>query len=431
MATGARLLTVTLLLAVACGPPSLSEDQSPLGWQGTTVQEGSTLTVRTTGGSVWPGDGTLVEEVSIGSDTRGEKCLLGQVYGLDATADRIFILDRVFTTVRVYDQAGNHLMDIGQKGQGPGEMRSPTDMGVDPVRELLIVRESTGALHRFTLEGEYVDTLRPRLRGALSGRSLLLRVTRDGTVIVPHHSLELTLESGRRDTFANVLHTIDDAGGIVEKRPVPLHEHETFILTATVSREAYRPQPVPFGPQEVWSIGWDGAVITGYAAEYRFEIHYADGRRTVIERQVDPVRVHPQEAEAARRQTFGIMRDFQPGWVWNGPEIPETKPFYHAIYPDRSGRLWVLRAGEGRRVENWTEPEGGWRDWQQNPEWGQDGWFEVFEEATGRYLGRVDMSASFGGALEPVIDGDSFIALGSDEAGNPVVRRFRLEFPGG
>jgi hypothetical protein len=139
------------------------------------VEEGSTLTVRTTGGSVWVGEATLIEEAAIGTETRGEHDVLGQVYGIDATADRIFILDPVYSTVRVYDMAGDHIMNIGREGRGPGELQWPTDLGIDPVRGHLIVREGVGgALHRFTLSGEYLKTLPPQMGGGLSGTELLL-----------------------------------------------------------------------------------------------------------------------------------------------------------------------------------------------------------------------------------------------------------------
>lgn len=386
-------------------------------------------TVRTTDGSVWGRNGTLIEEAAIGTETRGPDDLLGDVYGIDATAERIFILDYVNTTVRVYDTAGNHLQDIGRAGRGPGELQVPTDLGIDPRRGLLIVREASGILHRFTLAGEYLRSQLPTGRQYwVSGNTLLLRVTRDGTTIVPRfaHRRAPDTDLGYISTF--VLYTIDSTGVVTDSLPLPAYEHKQFILTASDNRGNYRPEPVPFGPQEVWSIGWDGALITGYAADYRFEVRYRDGRRLIIERDTEPVRVLPDERKAAARRVYGIMHGVRSGWRWNGPEIPETKPWYSAIVPDRSGRLWVLREGDGRRVEGWTEPEG-WREWERNPEWVEERWFEVFDEATGRYLGRVDVSEGFVAEPEPVIDGETFICLTEDSVGRPIVRRYRLAFP--
>lgn len=427
-AWGQFFVGATLCLAAACARSSPGEDGAATAWQGTTVEDGSTLTVKTTGGSVWAGNGRLIEEAAIGTETRGEFDQLGQVYGIDFTADRIFILDVAFVTVRVYDMAGNHVANIGREGPGPGELYSPTAIGIDPVRRQLVVRESGGALHRFDFSGEYFRTVRPRLQGAVTGTELLLRVTREGGTIVPHMSYRRAPDTDLGYIWDYALHAVDSTGTITDRQSLPEYEHEHFILTARAGRESYRPEPVPFGPQDVWSLGWDGALITGYAAEFRFEIRYPDGRRTIIERVAEPVRVRPEEAEAAMRMVYGIMRHFTPGWVWNGPEIPPTKPWYAAVVPDRSERLWVLREGEGHRVEDWIEPDT-WREWEGYPEWVAERWFEVFEEETGRYLGRVDVPEGFVAEPAPVIEGDTFICLTEDDAGRPIVRRYRLVVP--
>jgi hypothetical protein len=419
-----------LLLAVACEPSSQEAAGPTDGWQGTTVEEGPTLTVRTTGGSVWGGNGRLIEEVAIGTETRGEHDLLGEVYGLDATADRIFIADAIFVMVRVYDMAGNHVRNIGRHGGGPGEFYSVTDLGIDPVREQLVVREGGGALHRLTLSGEHVGTLRPPLFGGLSGPELLLRVTRKGVPLVRHSSFRPNPAGNPPMVLTTALYTVDSTGAVTDSLDMPMHEEDEYSLRAQGGPESsYMPLPVPFGPTGVWGITWDGAIIWGNSSKYRFEIRYPDGRQTVIERETEAVRVLPEERNAAEGRVYGIMQGLQPGWAWNGPGIPDTKPFYSAIFPDRSGRIWVLREGEGRPVEGWTEPDD-WREWERNPAWVPERWFDVFEEATGRYLGRVDVPEGFSSDPEPVIEGDTFICLTEDEVGRPIVRRYRLELPG-
>ncbi len=396
------LLSFLLLAALACEPSSIPEEKTPAGWQGTMVEEGATLTVRTTSGSVWGGEGRLIEVAAIGTETRGENDLLGRVMGIDATADRIFVADGIFVMVRVYDMAGDHVMNIGRHGGGPGEFYSVTDLGIDPMREQLVIREGSGALHRLTLSGEYVGTLRPHLSGGLWGTELLLHTT--------------------------ALFTIDSTGAVTDSLDMPMHEEDEFSLRAQAGEGTYKTLPIPFGPRDVWSITWDGAIIWGNSSEYRFEIRYPDGRQTVFERDTDPVRVRPDELEAAERRVYGIMQGVQPGWAWNGPGIPDTKPFYSAIIPDRSGRLWILREGEGRPVEGWTVPHD-WKEWERNPGWAPDRWFEVFEEESGRYLGRVVAPEGFVSEPEPVIEGNSFICLTEDEFGRPIVRRYRLDLP--
>jgi hypothetical protein len=80
-------------------------------------------------------------------------------------------------------------------------------------------------------------------------------------------------------------------------------------------------------------------------------------------------------------------------------------------------------------VVDGTEPED-WRGWEEDPAWVSERWFDVFDAASGRFLGRVDVPEDFSPDPEPVIDGNRFIGLTVDEFDRPVVRRYRLEVPG-
>jgi len=44
--------------------------------------------------------------------------------------ERFFVLDWQVPAVRVYDLAGEHLLDVGREGEGPGEFRYPADLAV-------------------------------------------------------------------------------------------------------------------------------------------------------------------------------------------------------------------------------------------------------------------------------------------------------------
>lgn len=431
---GPRILALAILgiLAPGCEAPPEVTSRGDTDWQGTVVEEGSTVTVRTTGGSVWGADGRLLEEVAIGTESRGEKDMLARVFGIEASEDRIFILDQMLGTVRVYDMDGNHVMDLGRRGQGPGEFVSITALGIDPVRRQLVVRESAGVLHRFTLSGEFLDRTTFKSPMSVSGAELLLRVTDDGTAIFFHatyRDLAQALAAGRIPTLTYLLYTVSPEGTLTDSLDLPLSREEPNTLRAQVNPGTYRPMDVPFAPRKVWSIGRDGALIFGVSGGYRFEIRHPDGRTTVIERETDPVPVLPGEKAWATDQVYGIMRHFESKWTWEGPEIPDTKAWYSHIIPDRSGRLWVFREGRGRRVEDWTEPED-WRGWEEDPAWVSERWFDVFDEASGRFLGRVDVPEDFSPDPEPVIDGNRFIGLTVDELDRPVVRRYRLEVPG-
>jgi len=303
-------------------------------------------------------------------------------------------------------------------------------MGIDPVRGHLVVKESSGIVHRLTLSGEYVARFSTGFFYSITGDELWLRVTHRGVPIIRHTYLMDNPAPPPPFFVRDALFTVDSTGAITDTLEIPRLNDDPFMLRTEINRESYRPQPVPFGPREVWSISMEGGYIRGLPSEYRFEIHHSDGRVTVIEREAEAVRVEPDEKASWERVTYAIMRDFNSRWEWEGPEIPDTKPFFTAVVPDHSGRLWVLREGEGRPVEGWTEPEG-WRGWEENPPWVAERWFEVFEEETGRYLGRVDRPEECELNPEPYIEGNTFICLTEDLVGRPVVRRYRLEFPRG
>ena len=65
----------------------------------------------------------------------------------------------------------------------------------------------------------------------------------------------------------------------------------------------------------------------------------------------------------------------------------------------------------------------------RDPEWTAESWFDVYEEATGRYLDRANAPAGFLSEPEPFFEGNTFACLTEDEVGRPIVRRFRLEVP--
>jgi hypothetical protein len=424
------LLTLLLLTLVNCGPPAPIPDESVQGWEGIETEEGGIRTVRTTGGAVWESEGRLIEEVAIGTETRGEFDVLGRVLGMEVADRQIFVLDGHDATVRVYDWGGNHLRNIGRRGEGPGEMGNPTDMGIDFGRGQIIVREaSASVLRRFTLEGDFVGSHPPLALIAESGDLLQLRVTRDGRSLSRTRVVRFgpEVEGGFQQDVK--LYTLDSLGTLTDSLRLPVLDYQENILKAYPNPRSYRPQPVPFAPQYVWSVDFEGSLIDGYPEEYALEISHPGGGRTVIRRDTPPVPVQGGERSWASRRTYGIMQDFEPGWRWEGPDIPETKAWYTHIIPDRSGRIWVLREGEGHETGDDSEPTD-WRGWDRHQGWVSEFWFDVFEEESGHYLGRVKTPDGFLPDPEPFIWDDTFVCLTEDELGRPIVRRYRLELPG-
>lgn len=424
------LLSGLLLFAVACGTDARVGAARGDAWQGTEMEDGTTRTVRTTSGSVWGGEGRLVEELAIGTETRGEADMLAEAVGLEFHDGLIYIGDDILKTVRVYDLEGRHLADIGRAGEGPGEFLSISDVGIDRGRRHLLVREPVGVIHRLDLTGELVNRSPHRFVYSFNREDGMdMRVTRNGQAIIPEYYAKI--DHGADPWFVRrfYLYTFDSSGTPVDSLELPIEDEQPHVLKAYVNRGGtFRPARAPFVPRYHWTVGWDGSLIHGTPDAYSFEIRYPDGARTVIERETETVPVEGEEKEAHRRRVYEILRDVDPRWEWDGPEIPDVKPWYSGIIPDRAGRIWVLREGKGHRAEGWSEPQD-WRGWTYDPEWVSERSFDVFDEASGRFLGSVPAPEGFLMDPEPVIDGDRFFCLTKDEFDRPIVRGYRLELP--
>jgi hypothetical protein len=125
------------------------------------------------------------------------------------------------------------------------------------------------------------------------------------------------------------------------------------------------------------------------------------------------------------------MRQLDPGWRWNGPPIPETKPPYQAFFVGEDGRIWVQLSQPAYKSEetdytNETSPPGTIEVPPQT--WIEPTAFDVFE-ADGTYLGMVLAPEGFSMNPTPVARGDYVWAVVMDELEVPYIVRFRIKHP--
>ena len=113
-------VSLILLGALACSAPP-EVDSADGTWVGTITTEGNVTTVVNESGSVWGGAARLVEEASIGVESGSQEYMFGQVVGVFATDQHIYVVDRQLPRVRRYTLDGEFAGDLGRDGQGPGE----------------------------------------------------------------------------------------------------------------------------------------------------------------------------------------------------------------------------------------------------------------------------------------------------------------------
>ena len=422
-------LVLSLALAACGGEEPVGAGSEP--WQGTTTTEGDVTTVRTESGSVWQGTARLVEELSIGEEMGEEPFMLGRISAVAATDDRIYALDSQVPVVRVYDQEGAHVLDIGSGGQGPGEFERPAFMGLDRLGNIFVIGQ--GEIEIFSSDGDHLDTWGLEEINAFAWFNTA-NVGLDSTVYFP---VILEREGMNPGTWKVGYAEINE--GVAEgTRPLPDFNYEAPVIEVVGRTEEYvtvASISPAFVPRRAWAISSRGSIVAGSGDHYRFEVHRSDGRTILIEKSWDLVPV--ENAEGA------WYRDLQRADVADADEVsgrdpdsmpPSHKPAFEQFVPDAKGRIWVIRGGPGIRLPDCNENASEADEFRAEPCWNDSVLIDVFDEQ-GRYLGPVEAPSEFYGMTpqtiqpRPFIRDDVMIAAVEDELGTIKIKRYRLVLP--
>lgn len=394
-------------------------------WQYVESIDGNVRTVRTVGGSVWGGTARLVEEASIGTADGPDEYLFGDIRGITVGSDRIYVLDRQVPAVRVYDLDGGYLFSFGRSGEGPGEFRDPSSIAAHPLDGRIFVRDSrTGRINIYSADGDPLDAFRI---ASTFNTSRPFTMTDDGTL----YTMVLTNPGADVVEWRMGMAGYGPEGALPDTIPAPQFDFEPWRIVGRTENST-RSSNVPFSPVTSWAMASNRAMVGGVSTDYRFEVRWPDGGKTVIERAWEKVPVQREEARWHEKVATLSMREQIPGWVWNGRAIPSHKPPFSTLVPDLSGRVWVGREGPGERVEGCAEDAERAIDYWQNPCWRPSVNWEVFR-MTGEYLGEVDVpeGLQLGIGQGAYIKDDMVVVVFTDADDIPYVKRFRLVVPGG
>lgn len=415
-----KIAPSVLILAIgACGPQEIATERAGI-WVGTITTEGNVTTVVNRSGSVWGGMATLVEEASIGVDIGEPAYMLGEIRGLTANDEYIYLADASIPAVRVYDFEGRYVKDIGARGGGPGEFIRPDKAAVAADGTLYVYGD--GRVNVYASSGESIDTWQfPRP----SFGSTTPMVLTDGGALYLHDRLRSRIAE-RRDGMRR----LGPTGPATEMVLVPEFDAEPYQLVNEMTNGPNRMRAtvrVPFGPGLAWVMTPAGEIVAGFSSDYRFEYHGPAGLLQAVEKAWTPVPVGRDRAEWSRRRQEASFRRQNPEWQWNGPSIPDVMPAYSALYAGSGGRVWVQRVVASQRLPD-CDPTA------ENPDTGRSTncWtsrqqFDVFD-ADGRFATSVDYPPR--ALRHVVVHGDHLIGYTEDAAGVGMVKRYRLVPPG-
>ena len=416
------MIRVPALLFILAGATACGTDSDPPPGGPETIIEtiGDTTVVRTLSGSVWGAEATLVPEVSIGELDGPEELLFGSIWTIAVDNDRnVYVFDEQAQHVQVYDAEGVYVETLGGRGEGPGEFSRAEAIALLPDGRLVVRDPGNTRVQVFGPGPGELDAWRYNAGNSYSMSPLYT----DGL----GRTFLLARDMSRPDfDFVMQLVVLGPDGTPVDTIPEPSSGHDQATLTAESSGPggtmASSSGFVPFSPGFIWTVHPSGHFLTGISSAYRIHLPHDDGVLR-IERAYDPVPVSDGERDYQRERITRSMRNTDPNWSWNGPPIPDYKPFFQELLAGRDGRIWVRLSVEGESVENENyDPN---NPFSQPILWREAIRYDVFEP-DGTYLGVVVPPEDFDNQPLPVFDGDYVWAVTTDELGVERVVRYRI-----
>jgi hypothetical protein len=409
---------------VACSGGSGSPDAHE--WQAAYDTIGDTLVVRTLSGSVWGDTAELVADVRIGEFEGADEYMFGRVRSLAITPDgSIYVFDSQAKELRKYSADGTYVGTFGRDGGGPGEYERPDGgLAVLPDGRVLLRDPGNARISVFASDGEYLESW--RIRGGFNTSRILYLDTAGNAYVM----LLLDYEARVTDwQFGLVRYTPDGVPSDTILPPSWDYEPPSLVAERVDGdNRSMSVNSVPFTAQDGWTFSPLGYMVGGVPTRYSFDLYVAPDRVLRIERDNwEPIPVQVAEKEERERIATANSRQTEPGWRWNGPPIPDTKPPYTRLFIGQSGRIWVQLHQRAHQVEDAEELQS-----REAPgaipeqTWIEPVAFDVFEP-DGRYLGMVRAPEGFSARPWPVMRGDTVWAVVRDELDVPYIVRFHIE----
>ena len=135
-----------------------SSVQQKAKWKGTIEEIDGITVVKNPKEPMYGSDVFLIEEeLSIGEEGKGDEYFFADARDIAVDAEgSIYLLDRRQAHIKVFDKNGKYQRTIGSKGQGPGEMSSPSSIQITPQNEIAANDSAARKIHFFSPEGTFL-----------------------------------------------------------------------------------------------------------------------------------------------------------------------------------------------------------------------------------------------------------------------------------
>jgi hypothetical protein len=390
----------SVLLAVAAAALVLTgcgfdRREAPAVWSVTveTRPDGAVRVVNTPPASGIDPTWMVEEDFRIGALDDDGPASFGQIKGLAVDDQgRIVVLESQAQELRVFGPDGRHIRTLGRRGEGPGEMQNANGLLMAPDGRVWVADPQLGRMSVFDIDTGYVESHPWRARQW--GWVFDGVIDPAGRVIVPSNA-----QYG--DERWQVLRIYDAAMEIqdsvrVEALPFgPGAEHPSAFRWEAVGGGLMGYISVPFyaQSQRVVTDGPGYWLTVDGDPSYRV-VRWEAGRDTalVIETRRPAIPVTAAERDSAMASVRETVRERGGEARLDPSRVPPVRPAVSDFFVSADGDLWVHAA----------TPDPGLATW------------DVYD-ATGRYRGTAVGALRPYRWVKPVIRGDRFWAVVTDE----------------
>jgi hypothetical protein len=334
-------------------------------------------------------------------------------------ANRIWIYDFQGRRMFLFDSAGTLVRRSGRQGSGPGEFSSGNGLVALPDTGIAMLDAQNARLSFFAANGDFrtsfpVPSGFSTSNGLMTDRSHSLYLRRP---VTPPREGEILGRMG--------LVRLEADGAFGDSlEPPDLPVQRDVYLAVSPDGNGRSSTSSSYAPNYFWDWHPDGYFVAGHGGRYEIVIERRGSRPVVIRRTATPVPLLPDERAEEKERITWSMRRTQPGWTWNGPEIPENKAPLTGITVARDGNIWARVATPSELIPTDELPP----QREKGPPVRHYRWPTVYEvfSPEGRFLGRVPMPPR---TTMIQADGDRFWGVSRDTDDLPSVVRYRLNVP--
>lgn len=411
----AQLIACATLLTTACSGGDVNARSATVEYD--TL--GDTIVARAQQIPAWGDSARLVEEVRIGELEGPEEYTFGRVVSMAVdSAGAMYVLDQQALTVRVYDETGRHVRDIGRSGSGPGELKQPHSLDFMPDGRLAVRDFGNARINFYDPSGESVGTL------TIPGGFFTTTPMHVDTLGRIYTSVVSDRPEGQM--FRVGYQRFGADGTVQDTIRTPRPDFQSEPLTAqSPDGSSMSAASVPFSPGIQWTIDRGGNVVWAITSDY--DIHTTqDGRPFRIARMIEAVPVQAAEKADAEENILRNMRQVQPNWNWQGPAIPDAKPFIGSVIIAHDNRIWVQVRQPGVRQPADPSEEREPGSLPPIDQWPEPPVYDVFQP-DGTWLARLQAPERF---VPMYMRGDHVWGMQRDEYDVNYVVRMRIDRDG-